>query len=91
MTPTTCIELRCRMMRRHVDQIMLATAIGKSPTYVCSRINGRQPWTMTDVYKICDILHIPYSDIPFVFPPIHRHMPYDELMIAIKGEEMEVH
>ena len=89
MIPAQCIELRCRMMRVGADSATLAYVTGRSPSYVCSRINGHRPWDMDDVYKICDALFIPYADIPIVFPPLYKHLTGADIMAGVTVEDME--
>ena len=89
MIPAQCIELRCRMMRAGADSATIAYVTGKSSSYVCSRLHGKLPWTMTDVYKICDALFIPYADIPVVFPPLYKHLTGADIMAGMTVEDME--
>lgn len=61
-------KLKGRIAENEMDQRCIREAIGKSQTYVTQRMTGRKPWTMDDVYTLCDLLSIPTSDIPVFFP-----------------------
>ncbi len=61
-------KLKAAIMYADVDQKYLSTKINRSEDYISQRMTGRKPWTMWEVYQLCDLLHIPYSDIPVYFP-----------------------
>lgn len=63
-------RLKTRLFDNDMTQRYLAKELGKSPRYVSVRINGKLPWDLSDVYKICDLLKIPYAEISDYFPPI---------------------
>lgn len=46
----------------------LARNLKKSPSYVTSRITGKKPWSLEDVYIICDKYSIPHTEISKYFP-----------------------
>ena len=68
MRNRTYKELRCKMYADGIQQIDIAKHIKKCLTYVNVRLSGEKPWTLDDVYGICDFLEIPYSDISLYFP-----------------------
>ena len=61
-------ELRKQMYGEGVGQADVAEHLGKSPCYVSIRLRGLMPWDLEDVYKLCDLLHIPEEQIAFYFP-----------------------
>lgn len=61
-------KLKGRIAENEMDQKCIREAIGKSQTYVTQRMTGRKPWTMDDVYTLCDLLNIQTSEIPLYFP-----------------------
>jgi transcriptional regulator with XRE-family HTH domain len=61
-------KLKALMFESDIDQKYLCKKLGKSQNYVTPRMMGRQPWSMEDVYIICDLLKIPYEQIPVYFP-----------------------
>ena len=63
------IELHVAMLRAGMTQEELGAVIGRSQAYVTRRIHGHAPWTLDDMYKICDRLSIPHDQITFYFPP----------------------
>lgn len=67
MTPTLK-KLKAAFMFADVDYDYLVTKLGRSKSYICDRVTGRVPWTIWEVYFLCDLLGIPYSDIPEYFP-----------------------
>lgn len=60
--------LKDLMYEQEVTQEMIAKKIGRSQSYVISRMIARQPFEMDEVYTICDYLGIPYTEIPRYFP-----------------------
>lgn len=63
-------RLKVRMFERDMSQNYLAIALNRTARYVSVRMNSRLPWDLWDVYKICDLLEIPYTEICDYFPPI---------------------
>lgn len=61
-------KLRTEMFANDVTQAELSEVLGVSQSYMTHRMTGRYAFTMEDVYKICDYLHIPYDEIPTYFP-----------------------
>ena len=51
-----------------ISQGDLCAILNRSWGYVNNRMNGQGEWSLADVYKICDTLKIPYSDIMIFFP-----------------------
>lgn len=62
-------ELELRLFHIEMTQEELGAKIGRSKTYVSFRMTGKREWEMRDVYAICDVLGIDYSEIPKFFPP----------------------
>ncbi len=61
-------KLKTEMFAQDIDQKYLCEKLGKSQTYITQRMTGKKPWTMADVYIICDLLKIPYANIAVFFP-----------------------
>lgn len=66
-----------------IDRKYLAKVLGRSESYVQFRLGGDSPWSINDVYTICDVLQIPYELIPEYFPkngilpkPTEQEDPY---------------
>ncbi|MFT9076530.1 helix-turn-helix domain-containing protein [Ethanoligenens sp.] len=62
-------KLRALMIEKDIDQKYLCERLGKSQGYISARITCKKPWSMNEVYKICNLLGIQYEDIPVYFPP----------------------
>jgi hypothetical protein len=61
-------KLKGLMFENDIDQAYLCKHLGRSHAYVTPRMMGRMPWSMDDAYTICDLLSIPYEQIPIYFP-----------------------
>ena len=57
------------MFEKEITQTYLCEMLKVSPTYLTSRMTGKKAFELDVVYKICDKLQIPYSEIPIFFPP----------------------
>ena len=62
-------KLKGRMAENEIDQKCIREALGKSQTYITQRMTGRKPWTMDDVYILCNLLDISNGEISVFFPP----------------------
>ena len=62
-------KLTVKMLDECVTQADLAKTFGVSQTSVTRRFNGTIPWDLDWVYIVCDMLGIPYIEIPLYFPP----------------------
>lgn len=61
-------ELRVLILKRGYYAKDLAAMLNMSEAAVSSRLNGKTQWTLKEVFRVCDLLMIPYSDIPEYFP-----------------------
>lgn len=61
-------SLKAKMFEKEVDQKWLAQKMGVGPHTIGNRMNGRTDWTLTEIYQVCDLLGIDYSQISFYFP-----------------------
>lgn len=61
-------KLKTELFANDIDQKYLCKKLGKSQTYISDRMMGRRPWSMDDVYTLCDLLQIPCEQIPEYFP-----------------------
>ena len=60
--------LRGYLTAAGIEQTYLAEQMGVSLSYVSSRITGKAPWDLDDMYFILDMLHIPHDKMHLVFP-----------------------
>ncbi|NKY48022.1 helix-turn-helix domain-containing protein [Nocardia cerradoensis] len=56
-------RVRGELDRRGMDQQGLAAAIGRSTSYVSTRMRGELPFDLNDVENIAIVLEIPYSQL----------------------------
>ena len=62
-------KLTVKMLDEGVTQADLVKQFGVSATSVTRRFNGSLPWELDWVYTTCDLLGVPYEEIPTYFPP----------------------
>jgi hypothetical protein len=60
--------LRSVMVKNGDDQMDLGGKIHRSICYISLRMCGHMAWDMDDVYRMCLIYSIPYSEIYLYFP-----------------------
>lgn len=60
--------LRGKFAGRSMTQEDVAAAIGVSKSCIANRMNARLPWTIEEIYKLCDLFEIPEDEISFYFP-----------------------
>ena len=63
-------KLRVKMIEEDVTKEECIKAIKRSSTYWTERIMGRKYFELSDIYILCEILHIPLTDIAVYFPPL---------------------
>jgi len=61
-------KLRTLIYSESLTQEDLGGILNVSPTYVSRRMTGKSPFTLEDVYAICDYFDIPYGEISEYFP-----------------------
>ncbi len=62
-------NLRVALKEKDVDQAYLARHLGCGRSYITSRINAHEPWSLDDCYKLLTLVgHGPESIYEF-FPP----------------------
>lgn len=61
-------RLKRELFERDITQQVLAAHLRKSQAYISSRITGKKPWDMNDMYDICDLLSVPYNELHELFP-----------------------
>lgn len=64
-------KLRARMMEMDVEREECVKAIRRKDTYWSDRIMERKYFDLGDIYILCDLLKIPYEQIPEYFPRIN--------------------
>ena len=60
--------LKSKMVLEDYNQKELAEKLNMNAPTLSSRLHGKYPFDIDTIYNICDILNIPYSDIPLYFP-----------------------
>ena len=63
------IEVKKKMLDKHLINIDLQETLGKSQPYVTERMKGRKCFDMDEVYILCNLLNIPLGEISKYFPP----------------------
>lgn len=61
-------KLRSKLMENDIDMGYVSEALNCSRSCISQRFNVKQPWNMQEVYKLCDLLKIPYEEIHIYFP-----------------------
>jgi cyanate lyase len=59
--------LRRKIRECGLNQEDLAPVVGRSPSYICRRLNNQETWTMADAEKIAEKLGIPGEFFPEYF------------------------
>lgn len=62
-------KLRALMLELGHDQTTLAKRTGMTRQQISDRMTGKVPWTLDEVYRVCDVLCIEAKDIKQYFPP----------------------
>lgn len=62
------IRLKAAMIEQDIDEKYLNRMLNRGASYISKKLNDKASWRLDDVYKICDILHIPYDEIHLYFP-----------------------
>jgi len=66
-------DLSSLLRIKRITQAMLAKEVGMCESTLSGRLNGVNPWTLDEMYAICDF----FNDLDPDNPP----MPYDEMYI----------
>ena len=61
-------RLRSRMNEYGMDHAYFAKKINISTATLSKRMNARQPWLITEIYRSMDVLQIPYDRMHEYFP-----------------------
>jgi transcriptional regulator with XRE-family HTH domain len=61
-------KLRMKMIMDGITQETLAELMELSTCTISNYFTGRIEWRLSQVYKVCDVLEIPYSEISNYFP-----------------------
>ncbi len=62
-------KLRGRMHEMDINSNALANFLGRSQSYVSTRMTHNSSWELDEIYKILDLLMIPPEEIFTYFPP----------------------
>jgi transcriptional regulator with XRE-family HTH domain len=60
-------DLRAKLKYEDLSQLDLARQINISAPTMTLKLNGERPFTMPEVFRICDVLNIPEKDILVYF------------------------
>lgn len=64
-------RLRVRFVELDLKQSEVAKAAGMAPSTLCSRMQGKQPFTAWEISRIAEVLNIPREQIgEFFFEPL---------------------
>ena len=66
--PSTSHALRTLLKEREIQSKDLIRLLGHGSKYLSDRMLERVPWSLSDVYILCDCLDIPWEEIPVYFP-----------------------
>ena len=69
--PNTSHALRTLLKEREIQSKDLIRLLGHGSKYLSDRMLERVPWSLSDVYILCDSLDIPWEEIPVYFPRLH--------------------
>ena len=69
--PSTSHALRTLLKEREIQSKDLIRLLGHGSKYLSDRMLERVPWSLSDVYILCDCLDIPWEEIPVYFPRLH--------------------
>jgi transcriptional regulator with XRE-family HTH domain len=61
-------DLRARLKYEDLSQLDLARQMNISAPTMTLKLMGERPFTMPEVFRICDVLNIPEKDILVYFP-----------------------
>ena len=61
-------KLAGKMKEEGYTQRDVSNSLKRSGEYVGKRLRGQGYFNMREIYSICDLLHIPYSEILDYFP-----------------------
>jgi DNA-binding Xre family transcriptional regulator len=61
-------KLKVKMFADGITQADLAAEMGVSKTFISHRFTKVVKWDLDTVYAVCDVLNIPYEEIPTYFP-----------------------
>jgi len=59
--------LRERIIRSDYDYVSFAKALGMSRATLSAKLNSKSDWTVGEIEKICDVLHIDLEEITRYF------------------------
>lgn len=68
-TPLERSNLEKELFAQRITEEMLAAHIGRSTSYISNRMKGRYSWTVSEAYKILELLRKEPRDIAIYFPP----------------------
>ena len=64
-------RLRVRFVELDLKQSEVAKAAGMAPSTLCSRMQGKQPFTAWEIQRVAAVLNIPREQIgEFFFEPL---------------------
>lgn len=69
LTARSFSRLRQELAKYGVSQKEIASVIHHSQSYVTYRMSCEKPWSLIDIQRICEYLHIPESETYLYFPP----------------------
>jgi len=61
-------KIRVRLLELGMEHRYLAKKLGMCPASLSGRMTGRFAWTIDDMYKVMDIMRVPYEELHEYFP-----------------------
>lgn len=61
-------ELKTLLFKKEIERSQIADVLGRSRAYIDLKLSGKGYFRLDEVYKICDLADIDYSDISKYFP-----------------------
>lgn len=60
--------LKGKMAEQGIDGIRMSQLIGRAPSYMYNHLKKPDSLLLSEIYIICEVLEIPFEDIPKYFP-----------------------
>ncbi len=71
---------------KKISKTELASMLKRGRPYLYARLRGEEPWTLDEVYALCDLLGIATENIPLVFVDRRKYKPVDvSALLTVAG------
>ena len=68
MSESKFFLIECRMFKCHINKRQAAEYLGISRLTFDQRLKGLQPWTLTEMYDLMELLSIDPAEMSIYFP-----------------------